>query len=350
MKIGFLLPSIRKGGPQSVVLALVEQFVAQGIDVKVFYFDDKLGTNYPCHSEKIKFTNYKKIVDLDILHTHGIRPDLFVFLFKQFFKAKTISTLHSYIEKEYATEKGKLYSKLVWFIWNVFLLRHNAIICLTQHMKLYYTNKAFNKKLYYCYNSVKNSINTYQDIDNKIHLKLETARKKYVIIGNISFILKRKGLTQIIDLLTVNTALFAVFVGDGEFKNELESYSLEKKVNDRCLFLGHQQNPKLFIPFFDVYLMPSYAEGFPMAVLEVGLFGKPVVCSNLEIYNELFTQEQLVTFQVNNISDFSAKVDYAIKNASQLGLNLKQKINDFYTSKSAAENHLRIYNTILHES
>ncbi len=351
MKIGFLLPSIRKGGPQSVVLALVEQFVAQGFDVKVFYFDNKLGTKFPCYTEKIKFYNYNKVLDLDILHTHGIRPDFFVFLFKQFFKAKSITTLHSYIDKEFAFDKGSFYGNLIWFIWNVFLIRHDAIVCLSQHMKFYYAKKIFNKKLYYCYNSVQNSLVTNQKIDNEILLKLQHAvHKKYAIIGNISYVLKRKGLTQIIDLLAVNSDLFAVFVGDGEFKLHLEKYSVEKRVNDRCLFLGYQLNPKIFVPFFDVYVMPSYSEGFPMAVLEVGLFGKPIVCSNLDIYNELFTQQELVTFEINNINDFSSKVDYALKNASVLGLNLKQKINDIYTSKSAASNHLMIYNKILNES
>ncbi len=346
MRIAFLLPSIRKGGPQSVVLALIEEYIKKDINVCVFYFDNKLGTVYPCETEKIKFTDFNKIKGFDILHTHGLRPDLFVFLFKQFLKVKTVSTIHSYIQDEFIAEKGKLYGKLVWFFWNFFLIRHNVIICLSNQMKNYYSDRIFNKNITYCYNSVS-SLSISNKITNQdIISRIVEAKKNYSVIGNISFILKLKGLTQVIDLLKLNKQLFAVFVGDGEFKSELEEYSIKQKVNERCLFLGFQQNPKDFVPYFDVYVMPSYSEGFPMAVLEVGLFGKPVVCSNLAIYDELFSKEELVTYKVDNIDDFSNKVEFALKNSLELGLKLKEKINKSYLAKHAADNHIRIYKNI----
>jgi hypothetical protein len=347
MKIAFILPSLRKGGPQSVVLALVHELISKRIEVKVFYFDDIIGTDFPCETERIGFWCYRKLKKYTIIHTHGIRPDFFIFLFKNFLNSKTITTLHSYIKEEFISEKNIFYANFFSILWKLLLSRHDGVILLSEHMLNHYKN-ILNKNKFYCYNSsILNTKKANEVIPTEEFDILTSIKKKYTVLGNISYIIQRKGLTQIIDLLAINESYFAIFIGDGYYKEKLINYASIKNVKERCLFLGLKINPHKYIKFFDVYVMPSYSEGFPMAILEVGQLNKPIVCSNLKIYNELFDNTEILTFKLNDTLDFDCKIKNALSNCDNLIANCKRKIEKKYLPINAANTHLEIYKKIL---
>ena len=63
-------------------------------------------------------------------------------------------------------------------------------------------------------------------------------------------------------------------IGDGKIKNDLIQLSVKLKVSDRVLFLGYKKDAYKYLPYFDVYAIPSHSEGFPLAMLEAAAYGK----------------------------------------------------------------------------
>lgn len=69
--------------------------------------------------------------------------------------------------------------------------------------------------------------------------------------------------------------------GDGSERAALERLAEELGVTDRVRFLGHRDDLPDLLPAFDVFCLPSRAEGLPRGVIEAQACGLPVVASNV---------------------------------------------------------------------
>lgn len=58
------------------------------------------------------------------------------------------------------------------------------------------------------------------------------------------------------------------------YENDIEKLGLKAKVT----FLGKQSDPYKYFADFDVFLMTSKEDPFPLVCIEVGMMGKPIVC------------------------------------------------------------------------
>jgi glycosyltransferase involved in cell wall biosynthesis len=71
------------------------------------------------------------------------------------------------------------------------------------------------------------------------------------------------------------------------------TYELDEIVNEGVIkLLGHVENVACFLRSIDIFLLPSYREGFPRAIMEASASGLPVVttdvvgCRSAIIHNE----------------------------------------------------------------
>ncbi|RSK40511.1 glycosyltransferase [Mangrovimonas spongiae] len=58
----------------------------------------------------------------------------------------------------------------------------------------------------------------------------------------------------------------------------LETDSLKMNLQDKVRFVGEQANPYPYFNSFDVFLMPSREDPFPLVCIELGQLGKPIIC------------------------------------------------------------------------
>lgn len=80
-----------------------------------------------------------------------------------------------------------------------------------------------------------------------------------------------------------------VFVGDGPLRSSLEKQAQELKIENRIRFTGTVPRERVYelLDESDVYVMPSHAEGFGVAVVEAMAAGLPVVISDIPIFHEV---------------------------------------------------------------
>jgi glycosyltransferase involved in cell wall biosynthesis len=68
-------------------------------------------------------------------------------------------------------------------------------------------------------------------------------------------------------------------VGDGDLKDELMRTAQRLAVSPHCIFTGDRTDIPELLSFFDVFVLSSISEGFPMVLLEAMSAGCPVVAS-----------------------------------------------------------------------
>ncbi len=78
-------------------------------------------------------------------------------------------------------------------------------------------------------------------------------------------------------------------VGDGNKKAEIQQDIQEKNVADRVHLLGYRSNPYPYIRNCDIYVQPSYSEGFCTSTMEAKILHKPVVTTDVPGMREQFT-------------------------------------------------------------
>jgi glycosyltransferase involved in cell wall biosynthesis len=102
------------------------------------------------------------------------------------------------------------------------------------------------------------------------------------IIGTAGRLVEVKGHAYLIEALTrLDKDTELAIVGDGPDKQSLMDLSKHLGISERVHFLGHRDDLSLIYPAFDVFCLPSLAEGLPRAVLEAQACGIPVVASDV---------------------------------------------------------------------
>lgn len=66
-------------------------------------------------------------------------------------------------------------------------------------------------------------------------------------------------------------------VGDGDARPKVEALIRESGVEDSVILLGTRTNPYCYMRRCDIYVQPSYTEGYSTTICEAGMLGKAIV-------------------------------------------------------------------------
>lgn len=102
------------------------------------------------------------------------------------------------------------------------------------------------------------------------------------IIGTAGRLVAVKGHGYLIEAMRhLPRNVHAVIAGDGPERTELEVAARQLGMQDRVHFLGHKDELPKVLPAFDVFCLPSLAEGLPRSVLEAQSCDVPVVATDV---------------------------------------------------------------------
>lgn len=345
MKIALLLTSLSNSGPIIVARDLANLLVAKSHQVSVFYFKDIVELEFPCHTTKISIISQFNWEEFDIIHCHGLRPDLFVLLRKPLFcKTPVCTTIHSYLFLDHSYKYGKHWSWLTARIVLASTLRDNIVITLSKHAMEYYKKYIPHRKLRFVYNTRECVLN---DVEEELHNQILKFKDSCFLLGANCNLNKLKGLHQIIEVLPLLDEVKFCVVGDGEEKCRLEKLAKDLGVEDRVLFLGRRPNAHNFLPFYDCYVMPSYSEGFPLALLEAACMKKATICSNIEIFREILSEHETAFFQLDCPQSLVTAIKRCMNEKERLENNIYQRYLANYSPLFFVNNHLTLYESIV---
>ena len=101
------------------------------------------------------------------------------------------------------------------------------------------------------------------------------------VIGAVGRLEPQKGFDVFLRAVSEVPQASAVIVGDGEQRSELHALADRLGINERVQWIGWRDDRRSYLPWFDVFVLPSRFEGFPLALLEALLAQKAVVATDV---------------------------------------------------------------------
>jgi glycosyltransferase involved in cell wall biosynthesis len=92
--------------------------------------------------------------------------------------------------------------------------------------------------------------------------------------------------------------------------------------------------------------MPSRSEGFGLALIEAVQQRIPVICSDIDVFKELFTADEVTFFRSGNQADLSSAFSIASETRKTKTRQAYTRYQDNYTASSMARHYHKLYESV----
>jgi glycosyltransferase involved in cell wall biosynthesis len=319
MKIGIVIrsfPPSNVGGGSFSCRLIAENLVEKGHEAEVLSFDKKpedqkdfeYVQRYPINSSRIDVSNVRArsrinrfSEDKDIIHCYGPKymPSV-----ASINNTKTVSTLNSYhhfypysVPGIKETPASKVYRTIHDAACRKILKKTDCFTALSTAVKEQYSRILPEEKI--------EVIPNMYDPDFPEFNNLETDEDELLYVGSL---LKKKGVSDLIEVMQEIEGKRLRIIGDGEEKTELEQKAEELGVENRVIFEGyvdHEQLPEYY-ERAGWFIHPGrWPEPFGRTILEAMQMKTPVIATNTGGPKEVLLQKQLI----EDCSEIPGKLD-----------------------------------------
>ena len=244
----------------------------------------------------------------DLIHIHmsepssAIRKVIFMW-FSNLMHKKTIVHFHSY------SSETTIYSKYKW-IYRYLFVKTDCVLVLSEYWK--------------------KEINDAFELGDKVRIiynpcvephfeKYYKKQKQILYAGTVNV---RKGYCVLIKSFAKIAAKYSdwqiVFAGNGEVEQG-KALAKELRIDDQVIFLGWVNGAAKDKTFQEasIFCLPSYAEGFPMSVLDALAYGLPMVTTPVGGLPDVLVHEKnSMVFEPGNINTLAEHLETLILNES----------------------------------
>lgn len=121
------------------------------------------------------------------------------------------------------------------------------------------------------------------------HCEIQDEGVSLVTVGRLVSIKGQQMVPQTVRmLLDAGYDIRWYLVGDGPLRGEIEAEIQKYAVSDRVILLGTKENPYPYIKNCDIYVQPSFSEGYCTTTMEAKVLCKPVVTTDAPGMREQF--------------------------------------------------------------
>lgn len=189
-----------------------------------------------------------------------------------------VATLHLPPRNTTPTRRGRFFERqTVCNLDTLIAVCHASQALMIQHFGIHPNRTA----------AVYNGIDT-TDFDEQLR-NLPPAiltQNSELIIGTIGRLSKQKGYDTLLDAVPQVIAkvpnVRLVIAGEGPEEDALKTQSKKNNIQDNVDFLGFRSDPPALIQAFDLFVLPSRYESFPITILEVMAASKPIVSTRVD--------------------------------------------------------------------
>lgn len=367
MRVLHLLSSTGYHGAENMASELIRQLSISGVKshLGVFFNNEdsnidilsnvesyiENGVVFPCRGKInlntiLKLHRYIKSNKIDIIHSHKYKTNFYSLFAKFRTNCRLISTCHNWL--------GNSLNMKFYTVLDIFLLRAFDFVIgvsneVTNTLKSYVPQKKILK--------IENGIDIKRFF--KVYEKTEAKRllgfDGKTLVGFVGRLSQEKGVSYLIEALQKlvfhKEDLYGLIVGEGNYGNYLKDYVNSLGISNKVIFTGNRKDTPLIYCALDVFVLPSWKEGFPIAVLEAMACGTPVIATKVGDIPSII--ENNVSGIIINKKDAN-EIKEAIENLlseparadrmSEIAVNVAA---NKYTSEIMAQKYLKVYENIL---
>lgn len=278
---------------------------------------------------------FRILLKPDIIHLHSSKIGVLGRL--AFSKKKIVYTVHGFDSIRIANSK---------FLFIEKFLKNKAaqIVGVSKYDFDSLSKEGIDKNISYVYNG----------IDDKFHLpsygykdaiidKLKDIKKHYPkIVLCIARDDKQKKIDLFFEIALKLPDIAFIWIG-----NERKYNIISKNI----FLFGIRPFASAYLPYADLFILPSNYEGLPMSIIEALSFGKPVVASNVGGISELLDGNNGFAVE-NNADEFVMKIEMILFDASlslKMGENARNTYLEKFTIDKMAKGYEEIYYMIMNK-
>ena len=343
MRIAYIITSPRDCGPTKLLQTLCKVMIVHGHDCRVYCLKEKEGVDFGCQTEFISFKKGFDFGAYDVVHSHGLLPNLYILIHKPFItKARCVSTLHSNVFEDMRYAFGAFKGFLMACLFLLSVLRHDKLICLGQNGYNYYSRWFSKKKLVVGFNAIM--LDKQLKPDEADQEKIKAFKKDKILIGSHQPLLEIKGIDILIDAMKLLPEQYRlVIVGDGPLQTKLKKRIQELGIEERVLMIGYRKDASRYLSLYDIFALTSRNEGFSLSLLEAAHYGKKCVCSDLPTLRE-FYKDNVLYFELPSAHSLAQTIEQAAsEKETYLGERLRSMALENYNLERFYQKHMEVY-------
>lgn len=293
---------------------------------------------------------YIKSYNPEIIHTSGLRADVFVS--KLGLKSKHCMTIENFVYDDHIAKFGKVVGRFTARTSIKAMKRCDYVICCSKTLKMKYS-EILDHKLYVVQNGV--DVSRFHPIVNNCEknvlrdlLGLPKEKIVFTVLGGLS---KRKDPLVIINAfnkLNYKSRATLLILGDGELLEDCRDIA-----NENVILKGNVSNVSEYIRASDVYISASHSEGLPTSVLEAGACGLNIILSDIPQHKEIFEDDlNLVSwFSIGDEAELSKILSNIINNCTlTINKDVLQIIREKFSNQVMSNNYQQIYELMVKNS
>ena len=171
------------------------------------------------------------------------------------------------------------------------------------------------------------------------------------LIGAVGRLSTQKGFDVLLRAFAQLPTGTLVLVGDGPERGHLEQLARSLGIAERVVITGWVDQPRNYLPVFDVVAQPSRFEGFPLAIVEAMLASRAIVTTPVDSIPEAI--EDGVTGRLvepDDPSGLASAISELLADASlrtKLGNRARERAVARFTASAMARAYERLYASLL---
>jgi glycosyltransferase involved in cell wall biosynthesis len=368
-----LIDSAGLYGAEKVVLALLQQFKsadfpgilgciretdkeypeigrkATELGIQVAYFTMQKGLN-PVGIYRIqKFIREEAI---DVVHSHGYKSDIFSRLLRKQGLSK-VATVHGWA-KGSASIRVKSYE----FFDGLALRSMRRVVAVSDGVKKDLANKGVKtNRIQVIHNGIETQKN-YLKTDSAELRKTFSVSEGDFVIGSVGRLAEVKGHSFLIEampsILREIPNCKLLLAGEGPLRSKLEELINHLTLADKVKLLGYTADIDGFLALIDLFVLPSFSEGLPIALLEAMAFGKPFAVSAVGGILEVIDKSTMsMVISPGNSESIATVLKDIIRNAdvrNRLAHVGPELLKDKFSMSTMVEGYRSMYNDICENS
>jgi glycosyltransferase involved in cell wall biosynthesis len=287
---------------------------------------------------------YIRNEEVDLIHTHGYKADLYGYLAARTEAKPILATCHNWVG---GTAALGIYNRLD----RMALRNFNGVAAVSQAVATQLQDAGIAEdKIHTIANGI--DIDRFADAEPAWFGGTQSAGKTIGIVARLDL---QKGFESLLEAMAALSAAHPdvrlVIVGEGPDREIIKAMAARLQLTSQIIFAGQRGDMPNVYAGFDIFVLPSLNEGLPMTVLEAMAASRPVIASSVgAIPTVVCNGETGLLVPPRNVSALKAALERLLTDSmlrGRLAGNGHDWVRRHFTSDSMAANYLRMYEGVL---
>lgn len=243
---------------------------------------------------------------------------------------------HKTLESIITGKFRRLFLKLEYNL-DLFTIKHaDSVIAVNQPIKEY-LQEITSRQINFVPIGIKFAKYQYSKLDRDLIRKEFGLNEDDKVVGFVGRFSMEKNLFTLLksfaNAIESVPALKLVLVGTGALEDQFREFLKLRMIGDKVIFCGVRNDIPKILSSFDIFVLPSYAEGMSTALLEAMACGRAIICSDIPANRALITPyENGLLVNPDQVGEIKDAIELLANNYSlqiRMGQNARIKAEEY---------------------